>query len=291
MISRRIAIIGGSGKMGQWFARYLRNNGHQVIITGRDQTRLFKAGRELSIPTATNIEAVKNADVIIISVPPDTFEDTVKEIHEYVRPGQIVFDITSVKEKPVRVMHQYLSQATVLGTHPMFGPGAQDVSHHNFVLTPTNDSETALANYVKTLLEAEGANVTLMSPQEHDKLIAVVLGLTHFIALVSADTLLDYDKLEVTKTISSSTYKVLLTLIAGALSDTPALSASLEMDVDTNAVAEVFREKAAAWGELLANKDRTAFIRRLGEVKDGLHDQGFDFAKVYENMYRIVEGF
>ena len=36
----KIAIIGGSGKMGQWFARFLKNEGHDVLIIGRDGERL-----------------------------------------------------------------------------------------------------------------------------------------------------------------------------------------------------------------------------------------------------------
>ncbi|NIQ06914.1 MAG: prephenate dehydrogenase/arogenate dehydrogenase family protein, partial [Candidatus Korarchaeota archaeon] len=60
---------------------------------------------------------------------------------------------------------------------------------------------------VRKYLETKGAKVALMTPQEHDEMMAIVLGLPHFIALVSADTLLSLDKLEQTKTIAGTTYK------------------------------------------------------------------------------------
>ena len=79
----------------------------------------------------------------------------------------------------------------MLGIHPVYGPGARDIVEQNFVLTPTNEKETALAPNTRQYLEARGARVTLMTPREHDKMMAVVLGLSHFIALVSIDTLLN----------------------------------------------------------------------------------------------------
>ena len=34
----KIGIIGGSGKMGKWFARFLMQEGYEVVISGREQT-------------------------------------------------------------------------------------------------------------------------------------------------------------------------------------------------------------------------------------------------------------
>jgi len=85
----KVAIIGGAGKMGQWFAVRLLQDDAQVVITGRNQKKLTAAGKKLGVPIATNVAAVKQADVVIISVPPETFEPVVKEIGPYARDGQI----------------------------------------------------------------------------------------------------------------------------------------------------------------------------------------------------------
>ena len=92
----KVAIIGGAGKMGQWFAAHLLQEGAQVVITGRNQAKLKSAGKKLGVTVATNADAVKQADVVIISVPPETFEPVVKEIGPYARDGQMFFDVTSL---------------------------------------------------------------------------------------------------------------------------------------------------------------------------------------------------
>jgi len=93
-------------------------------------------------------------------------------------------------------MHRYLGKGTILGTHPVFGPGAKSASNQNFVLTPTNEEEAMLAGKTRQYLEERGANVSIMTPLEHDRMMTVVLGLAHFIAIVSADTLLSLEKFE-----------------------------------------------------------------------------------------------
>ena len=77
----KIAIIGGSGKMGRWFADFLVKEGREVIISGRNQRKLLEAKQQLgNVEVATNVEAVKRAEVIVISTPIDGFEDVIKQI-------------------------------------------------------------------------------------------------------------------------------------------------------------------------------------------------------------------
>ena len=140
----RVAIIGGSGKMVRWFANFLLKDDKEVVLTGRNESKLLDAKRELGVEVATNAEAVWWADVILISVPIDNFEPVVQELQPYIRPKQIVIDITSIKVFPVEIMHKHIKSGLTLGTHPMFGPGARSVAKQNFVLTPTNEEEKAL---------------------------------------------------------------------------------------------------------------------------------------------------
>ena len=130
---------------------------------------------------------------------------------------------------PVDVMHKYFKKADMLGIHPLFGPGAKGVANMNFVLTPTNKKESVLAQKITKFLETRSARVTLMTPQEHDEAMAVILGLAHFIALVSADTLVGIKNLKQLAAISGITYKVLLTLIESVVSEDPELYSTLQM--------------------------------------------------------------
>jgi prephenate dehydrogenase len=286
----KVAIIGGSGKMGQWIARHLLQEGIQVVMTGRNQEKLIAAGKKLGVPVATNAEAIKQADVVIISVPPDAFESVVKGIAPHIREEQMFFDVTSLKTNPVEIMHRYLDKGTILGTHPVFGPGARSASNQNFVLTPTNEEEAVLAGKTRQYLEERGANVSIMTPPEHDRMMTVVLGLAHFIAIVSADTLLSLDKFEEMKKLGGTTFKVLYTLIESVISEDPELYASLQMSFpNIKEVEELFQSKTKLWAEMVKNGDNKGFVRRMSTLREKLEktDPAFDHA--YENMYRITE--
>lgn len=286
----KVAIIGGAGKMGQWITRFLLKEGKEVIITDRDEKKL-PTGQQPGITIASNADAVKSADAILVSVPISSFQEVIAEIAPHIPPKQVVVDITSVKVSPVETMHKYLKTALVLGAHPMFGPGASSLKNQNIVLTPTNQAETMLAQKVKRFLETKGARVTLMSPQEHDEMVAVVLGLTHFIAIVSADTLLSLDRLKQMRNIAGTTYKMLLTLVEGVVSQDPEFYASLQMSFpNMTDIEELFQKTAQTWADLVKNKDKPEFMRRMSRIKDRLEKDEPDFVRAYQNMYRIIEG-
>jgi len=286
----KIAIIGGAGKMGQWFAARLSQDGAQVVITGRNPEKLQAAGKKLGVPVVSNTEAVKQADAVILSVPLDSFEAVVKGIAPYARAGQLFFDVTSLKTTPVEIMHRYLDKSTVLGTHPVFGPGAKSASNQNFILTPTDEEEAVLAGKTRQYLEERGANVSIMTPLEHDRVMTVVLGLAHFIAIVSADTLLSLEKFSEMKKLGGTTFKVLYTLVESVISEDPELYASLQMSFpDITAVENLFQSKTKLWAEMVQNNDKTGFVRRMSALREKMEKTDPAFNRAYENMYRITE--
>ena len=277
--------------MGQWFANFLLKDGKEVVITGRNQKKLQEAKRQLGAEVATNEEAVKTADVVLLAVPIDNFEEVVKQLSPYTHSGQAIIDITSIKVFPVETMHKYIKTGVTLGTHPMFGIGARGIVNQNFVLTPTNDEEGVLAQKVRRYLEARGARVTLMTPYEHDEAMTVILGLSHFIAIVSADTLVSFDRLKQMEAIGGSTYKVLLTLVGSVISEDPEFYASLQMSLpNMTEIEKLFQKSSKTWADLVKSKDRQEFVNRMNILRNRLEKGNLDFGKAYENIYKIVEG-
>jgi len=277
--------------MGRWLASFLLKDGHQVIISGRNESKLLEAKNQLGVEATTdNVEAARQAQVIIISVSIDNFEQVVEQLRPHIKPEQIIADITSIKALPVEIMHKHLKTGQVLGTHPMFGPSAKGVARHNFVLTPTNKEETALAQKIKAYLEARDARVALMSPEEHDEMMTVILGLSHFVGLVSADTLLSFDKLQQMRAISGSTFKLLLTLAESVVSEESEFYTSLQMHLPhTTEVERLFQSKTRAWADLVENKDREKLLQKMNGLKNRLSQVNPDFVKAYQNMYKLME--
>jgi len=287
----KIAIVGASGKMGKWFADLLLKEGFKLILTDKNPAGLeqFKQKQGVQV-LADNTEAVALADAVLVSVPIDNFENAIKEISSGVKAGQKIFDITSVKEKPVEIMHRYLKDAVVLGTHPVFGPGARDLNSQNFVLTPDGSQEAELAEKTRQFLEARGARVTIMSPAEHDQAMAVVLGLAHFIAIVSADTLASLNKISRFKSVAGTTYRVLTALVESVISEDPELYAAIQMNLPHVAELEsFFQSMAAKWAGYIRHRNRAGFTQEMVALKEKFAASSSDFGKAYENMYRIIE--
>ena len=111
----KAVIVGGSGEMGSWFFKFLAERGITVTISGR------------SAPVTYS-----EYDIVIISVPIDVTCDVISDVAPKLRPGSLLFDITSIKAKPAQAMLKFahwcssLLEASLVWTeHAEYG-GAND---------------------------------------------------------------------------------------------------------------------------------------------------------------------
>ncbi|MCX6694532.1 MAG: prephenate dehydrogenase/arogenate dehydrogenase family protein [Methanomicrobiales archaeon] len=168
----RIGIIGGNGGMGSLFFGVFARAGHEVLISGR------------KTPEVTD-EIVATCDIVMVSVPIHATVPLIEAIAPSLTPGQVLCDLTSLKVAPVRAM--LASPAKVIGLHPMFGPSAPTIAGQTVVLTPAR-CDDHVVEFFTNLLQREGAQVTITTPQHHDAMMAIVQGLTHFVTLTVAET-------------------------------------------------------------------------------------------------------
>jgi len=267
----KIAVIGAAGRMGLWFTKFFLEQGASVIVSGRNKEKLLKIKDEFDVEVADNLTAVKHSDRVLICVPIEKFEGVVNEINSSVKTNQIIMDICSIKKLPVETMHKYIKKGVILGTHPMFGPDAQSIKDQNFVLTPTNTKERHLANEFKTWLEERKAKVTIMSPRKHDELMSVVLGLSHFVGMVTCDTLTSRTDLAETKKVSGTSYKLLSTLAERVASQDPNFYASLQMNLpNIDEVEGLFYQKVGEWFDIIRKKDKFGLAEKMKSVKEKL---------------------
>jgi prephenate dehydrogenase len=285
----KIAVI-GAGKMGVWFAKFFLSKDYDVILADRKKEKLEKQ-KNLLVDLTTNFEeAVKDADQILLCVSINAIEEVVKAISPAIHEGQIVMDICSIKETPVKTMHKYLKAATILGTHPVFGPGSNGVKHKAYVLTPTNAKEQEFAEKFKHWLEHEEAHVFIMTPKKHDELMSVVLGLPHFLGLVACETLLEQKDLPETKKVAGTTYRMLFTLAEATALETPELYASIQTNLaNLGEIEDLFMTKAQELLTLIKNRDQKAIAERMEQLKKKLATADSDFEESYEVMYKMLE--
>ncbi len=281
----------GAGKMGVWFAKWCKEKGDIVILSDRKLEKLEKLRKELDVETTADfVDAVKKADRVMICVSISSFEEVVKRIGPSLRDGQAIMDICSIKQYPVKVMHENIKHGIVLGTHPVFGPGSKGVEHKAYVLTPTNAAEEKYAEDFKRWLEKMKARVFIMTPQKHDKLMSIVLGLPHFLGLVACETLLEQKSFPETKQVAGTTYRMLFTLAEATALETTDLYANLQMKLPgMKKIEDLFIAKAQEWLDLIKQEKPQAIVDRMEQLKAKLVKADADFAESYEVMYRMLE--
>lgn len=123
-------------------------------------------------------------DVIILAVNFGQLETLLKQIRPHLKAGSLVIDVLSVKVKPVQLMKRYLPKnSQILATHPLFGPesaaGKTLTGHKIIVHAVRMNNFGAVKKFLRSSL---GLEVIEMMPAEHDKKMALVHGLTFFIA-------------------------------------------------------------------------------------------------------------
>src|SRR5262249_17181128 len=161
---KRVAVIGGEGQMGALMVRLFRELGHDVV----------------SADVATELtpeRAAAGADVVLISVPIQITLNVIAQLAPFVRKDALLLDITSVKAEPLAAMLR-ATEASVVGTHPMFGPGVHTLQGQRVGLCRGRGD--AWYNWLAQMFEARGLTVTEASADEHDRAMALVQVLTHF---------------------------------------------------------------------------------------------------------------
>ncbi len=250
---RTIALIGGHGQMGALLARLFGDMGHRLLIADRD-TAL----------TATS--AAAQADVVVISVPIDETDRVIREVGPHLRDDALLMDVTSIKDAPVATMLAS-TRASVVGTHPMFGPGVSSLQGQRVVVCRARGD--VWADWVVNTFSARGLAVTEATPMQHDRAMSVVQVLTHFQTQVLGLTLAKLAvPLDETLRFTSPAYLLELYVAARHFAQDPLLYGPIEMrNPGTPAVTRAFRDAADELGAVLANGDQAAFTALFENVR------------------------
>lgn len=172
---KRALIIGGSGKMGGWFARFLDSQGYRVEIADPAE------GGEGFDRLADWKQSDLTHELIVVATPISASNGVLLDLAQ-ARPGGVVFDLGSLKT-PLRGGLAALAEAgcRVTSLHPMFGPDTRLLSERHVVVVDLGSKEAN--TYARELFASTMASVVEMSIDEHDRLIAYVLGLSHALNL------------------------------------------------------------------------------------------------------------
>ncbi len=191
-----LAVV-GVGLIGGSFAAALRDAGKvgTVLGVGRHKASLARArARGLIDAEATLDEAARTADVILLATPVGSMADILARLRPGLRETTLITDAGSTKAALVQAAAQALGacMAQFVPAHPIAGaeqagPEAADAAlfrGRNVVLTPVAATAAAAVTRITALWEACGARVMTMGADVHDRVLASVSHLPHFLSSV-----------------------------------------------------------------------------------------------------------
>ncbi|MBI5235732.1 MAG: prephenate dehydrogenase/arogenate dehydrogenase family protein [Deltaproteobacteria bacterium] len=196
----KVAII-GVGLIGGSLAMVMREKGIAGTITGIGRgIKNLEAAKRLGVVdsiTQEIEEGVIDADLVVVAIPVMKTADVLKKAAPHLKTGCIVTDVGSVKHEVIESAQTILPKGVrFVAGHPIAGTehsGVEAAFKHlfegkNCILTPTNATDKAALEQVKSLWLSAGSNVVLMDAELHDWTFAAASHLPHIIAYTLVNT-------------------------------------------------------------------------------------------------------
>ncbi len=193
--NKNILII-GLGLLGGSYAKALSRKGYKVKAITKEQSSVDYALKENIVQYATvNVEPelVGEADLIIFALYPNVFINWIREYQHLFKKGAVLTDVTGVKGSIVYKIQDMLREdVEFISAHPMAGKETSGVENSddsmftsaNYIVVPTNkNSKQAIELCCDLGEKLRFYNVTVLSVEQHDKMIAFLSQLTHCIAV------------------------------------------------------------------------------------------------------------
>jgi cyclohexadieny/prephenate dehydrogenase len=197
---RKLALI-GFGLIGGSIARAAREQGLAgEIVTSARSAKTRARVTELGIVdrvVETNVEAAKDADLVILCIPVGACGAVAEEIGPHLKSGAIISDVGSVKGAVVREMAPHLTAGVhFVPAHPVAGTensgpdaGFAELFINRWcILTPPEGTDPEAVEKLRTFWAALGAKVEIMTPDHHDLVLAITSHLPHLIAYTIVGT-------------------------------------------------------------------------------------------------------
>ena len=286
---RRVALL-GIGLVNGSLSLVMRRESlaDEIVACARTEATLAKA-RALGLADRTTTvprQAVAGADLVVIGTPVGVCGAVAEDMAPGLDPEAVVTDVGSIKAEVIRTVVPHLPEPSrFVAAHPVAGtehsgPEAAFATlfeRRHCILTPIEDTDPQAVRVVAGLWRAAGSMVETMTPEHHDRVLAITSHLPHLIAYTIVATVSDLEQ---------HLQAEVLRYAAGGFTDFTRIAASdpvMWRDVflhNREAVLEMlgrFTEDLAAlqrairWGEgdkLQELFTRTRAIRR-GVIKEG----------------------
>lgn len=264
---RRALVIGGAGKMGRWFADFFASQGFETVIA--DTAVKDGPGRY------TNwTDAGVDYDYLVVAAPLAVSGRILAQL-AVLKPGGLVFDIGSLKSPLMDGLKELRqSGCRVTSLHPMYGPDTRLLSGRHLIFCDVGDSEATGA--AKELFASTMVEQLDMSLEDHDRLIAYVLGLSHALNIAFFTALAESgEAAPKLARMSSTTFDSQLLVSAAVATDNPHLYFEIQnLNKFGLGPLDALCDAASRIRETVAGGDEEAFVQLMKKGRDYLALRG-----------------
>ncbi|MFA6268470.1 MAG: prephenate dehydrogenase/arogenate dehydrogenase family protein [archaeon] len=270
----RILIIGGAGAFGSFYANLFAKHGFEIGINDLAEESAQKLCQENGFEYIGNTKEVKNFDVVIISVPNKDAPEIIKKVSKEMKKDSLLIDFCSVKthiEKELTNVAKLGLQVASL--HPMHGPRVNGIAGQSIAVIEITKSDKL--KQILFVFEKENASLVKTTIKEHDELLSIVQGLTHYSQFVSAATIKDLEvDLKKTSALTSPNYSLFLSLIARVVLQNPQIYSEIQLGNPLNEkVRRAFTKNAEELENICLKNDSKALAKKIihsaQEFKEG----------------------
>lgn len=213
---RRLGII-GFGSFGRFAAGHL-NPHFEVLVSDREFPSIDPGSEpRLEGVVPVSVEMAAACELVVLAVPVQTMETLLTSLVSAWTPGALVVEVASVKERPAEILERTLPRGVrYLGLHPMFGPQSGKDGIAGLKVVRSHSRDTALSasddqhRCVTRFLEQLGLTVLAMNAADHDREMAYIQGLTHWIAKALREIQLPSGSKKVHRDLATPAYRHLL---------------------------------------------------------------------------------
>jgi chorismate mutase / prephenate dehydrogenase len=264
---RRALVIGGGGKMGRWFVDFLTSQGFSVEIADPGAVP----------PGVTRVDDWRKTDLkhdyIVLATPLGVTDAILREL-ALRRPSGVIFDVGSLKS-PLRAGLMALKSlgCKVTSVHPMFGPDTELLSGRHVVFVDLGSAEALAA--ARELFSPTMAEQVVMSLDDHDRLIAYVLGLSHALNIAFFTALAESgEAAPKLARMSSTTFDSQLDVAARVAQESPDLYYEIQSLNDYGAESlEALSRAVERIRTAVIAQDHDAFVALMRQGRDYLEDR------------------
>ena len=280
-MNKKISIIGVNGKMGQWFANYFHKIGFEVIgfdTKNEGMEKFVTKGNSL-------VGAILKTDYVLLCTPTKNTPEIIRLIAKEMQRGSYLIEISSQKYKTAQTLLKTPSRVNPICIHPMFGPGTKNIDGKNIIIIPIKDAKKELS-VTKSLFPK--ANFVTIDAPEHDKKIAVILGLTHLINIAFANILAKDEKISLTEKMSGTTFKAQKIICESILTESPELIETIISNPEVRRFGEEFWKDV---GKLLTDSQEgksEEIINYINASKEKI-SENIDLDKSYKKLSAMIK--